>query len=108
MGAAFAAPFLFFKNPLLFFFSYCIIIFAMMKHPDVRLVFRETAVGASRKQPLWVPVSERAVKAAGMRPVQRKKSGCRTGGNLGGNTESLRPMVYGERGFFIFSIHKTY
>jgi len=74
----------------------------MMKHPDGRLVFRETAVGASRKQSLWVPVSERAVKAAGMRPVQRKMSGRRIGGNLGGNTESLRPIAMGGD-FFVFS-----
>ena len=77
-----------------------------MKHPDGRLVFRETAVGASRKQPLWVPVSERAVKAAGMRPVQRKMSGRLLSGNLGGNTESLRPIAVGRRLFCFLNCHR--
>lgn len=55
------------------------------------------AVHGSRESPL----SERAVKVAGSYPLPYGKRGRLSGGNLGGNTESFRPMQKGEKRLFI-------
>ena len=47
------------------------------------------------------PLSERAVKAAGSYPLPYGKEAVCQNGNLGGNTESFRPMYRrGEKAFY--------
>lgn len=69
-----------------------------------------TVFGARLDRGAGVPLSERAAKAARVRPLQREMSD-RVCGNLGGNTEAFRPIgrrylrlvpIFGRRAFCFF------
>ena len=91
----------FFKKLLLFPEKGCIIFPCYDESSIGDPAYRETAVGVSRSGIRESPLSERAVKAAGSYPLPYGKRGRPQGGNLGGNTESFRPMQIGEKRLFI-------
>ncbi len=65
---------------------------------------RDAAFGASRGKAPILPLPERAAKAAGSYPVSYEVSGRVLRGNLGGNTESFRPISHGtKRLFFVLT-----
>ena len=61
---------------------------------------REPAGGASRRCALFCPLPEQAEKFAGLYPLSYNLSGRgKILGNLGGNTESFRPIKREEKAF---------
>ena len=91
----------FFKKLLLFFTKGSIMFYAVMKvQSDILCAERRRSVQAVHRT-RESPLSERAVRAAGSYPLPYGKRGRPRGGNLGGNTESFRPIQKGEKGLFI-------